>query len=69
MLPQMILFPSFYTFFLIRSSVSGHSSCFYVLATVSTAAMNNVFFELWFSTNIWPGMGLQCNMVVLLLVF
>ena len=61
-----------YHTFCIHSSVDGHLGWFYVLAIVSSAAVNtgvHVFFELWFSLGIRPVMGLLDPMVNLFLVF
>ena len=60
-----------YHFFL-HFSVHGYLGCFHVLAIVNHAAMNivvHVFFQLWFSWNICPGVGLLDHMVALVLVF
>ena len=60
-----------YHFFL-HVSVHGYLGCFHVLAIVNRAAMNivvHVFFQLWFSWNICPGVGLLDHMVALVLVF
>ena len=52
----------------IHSSVDGHLSCFYVLATVNSAGMNrgvHISFELEFC----PGMELLGHMVILFFFF
>ena len=83
MLLQVSLFHSFlwlnniplyiyiYHIFFIYSSVDGHFGCFHVLAIVSSAAVNigvHVSFQLEFSLDICPGVGLQDHMVNLFLV-
>ena len=56
------------------SSFDGHLGCFRVLAIVNSAAVNigvrvSVYlFKLWFSPDIYPGVGLLGHMVVLFLV-
>ena len=60
-----------YHVFFIHLSVSGHLGFFHVLAIVNSAAMNigvNDLFELWFSPDICPGVGLLDHMVVIFLV-
>ena len=60
-----------YHIFFIHSSVDGHLGGFHVLAAVNSAAVNigvHVFFEIWFSLGICPGVGLQNHMVALFLV-
>ena len=56
-----------YHIFFIHSSTDGHSHGFNVLAMINSAVMN--IFELWFSLNICPGMGLQDYITALFLLF
>ena len=61
-----------YHIFFIHSFVGGHLGCFYAVAIVNSAAMNNgvhVYFEFWFSTDMCPGVVFLGHMVVLVLVF
>ena len=61
----------YHTFF-IYLSADGYLGCFHVMATVNSAAMNigvHVFFELEFSPDRCPGVGLVAYMVTLFLVF
>ena len=54
------------------SSVDGHSGCFHVLAIVNSAEKStkvHTFFKLWFSPDLYPGVGLLDHMVALSLVF
>ena len=56
---------------LTHSSFDGHLGSFHVLAVVNSAAVNigvHVHFELEFSPDICPGVGLLGHMVVLFLV-
>ena len=82
MLLQMALFHFFmaeeysivymYHILFICSSVDGHSGCFHVLAIVNSAEMStkvHTFFKLWFSPDVYPGVGLLDHMVALSLVF
>ena len=58
--------------FFIRSSLDGRLSCFHVLATVHSAAVNfgmHVSCRSYFSLDICPGVGLQGYIVALFLVF
>ena len=58
-----------YLNFFIHSSVNGHLGCFFVLAFVNSAAMNNeihVYFSVLISKGICLGVGL---LLVLFLVF
>ena len=53
-------------------SVDGRLGCFHVLAIVTSATVNTGFvciFELWFSLDICPGVGLLGHVLVLCLVF
>ena len=61
-----------YHIFFIHSSVDGHLGYFHVLAIVNSVAVNagvHVFYELWFSLDICPGMGLLGCMIGQYLVF
>ena len=61
-----------YHILFICSSVDGHSGCFHVLAIVNSAEMStkvHTFFKLWFSPDVYPGVGLLDHMVALSLVF
>ena len=61
-----------YHSFFIHSSVDGYLGCFRVLATANSAAMNigcMYPFELWFSSDICPRVGLLDHILVLFLVF
>ena len=56
----------------IHSSVCGHLHYFHILAKVNSTGMNTgckYLFELCFSPDICPAVGLQDHMVALLLVF
>ena len=58
--------------FFIYSSVFGYLGCFHVLAIVNSAAMNTglqVSFQMMFSPDICPWVGLQGHMLPLFLVF
>ena len=58
--------------FFIRSSVDGHLGCFYVLALVNSAAMNNgihVSFSTLVPSGYMPRSGIVGHMVVLFIVF
>ena len=57
--------------FFIRSSLDGRLSCFHVLATVHSAAVNfgmHVSCRSYFSLDICPGVGFQSHMIALFLV-
>ena len=61
-----------YHIFFILSSIDGHLGCFCVLDIANSAEVNVGFiylFELWFSLDIFPGVGLQDHIVALLLAF
>ena len=47
-----------YQNFFIHSSVSGHLGCFYVLAVVTGAAMNNMSFSILVSSGYMPRSGI-----------
>ena len=59
--------------FFIHSSVNGHLGCFYVLALANSAAINIgvhlFFFEIEFSLDICPEVGLLDYKVALFSVF
>ena len=58
--------------FFIHSSDDGHLGCFYVIAIINSAAMNNgihVSFSILVFQDICLGVGLLGHMVVLFLVF
>ena len=60
-----------YHIFFIHSSVDGHLGCIHVLTIVNSAAVNIMcmyLFELLFSLDICPGVGLLGHMVALFLV-
>ena len=78
MLRQMALFRSYlwlnntYSNFFIHSSVNEHLGWFHILAIVNGSAIITgciYLFELWFSPDICPGVGLQDHMMALFLVF
>ena len=57
---------------LIQSSVNTHLGFFHVMAIVNSAAVNIgmlFLFELWFSPDRCPGVGLLEHIIVLFLVF
>ena len=63
-----------YNIFFIHSSVEGNLGCFHILALINIAAMNigvHVCFQIsiFFSSDIYPGVGLLDHMVVLLFFF
>ena len=61
-----------YHIFSIHSSVNGHLGCFLVLTFVNSVAMKigvHVSFELYFSPDTHPGVGLQDHIVALVLAF
>ena len=61
-----------YHLFFVSSSVDEPLGCFHVLIIANCAAVNtgvHVSFKLWFSLDIFPGVGLMDLMVVLFLAF
>ena len=82
MLLQMALFHSFlwlilhciypYQISFTHSSVDGHLGCFHILASIIVRLWTlgcMCLFELWFSLDICPGVGLLDYMVVLYFIF
>ena len=61
-----------YCILFIHPSVDGHLGCFPVFAIVNSAAVNigvHVSFQLWFSLDRCPGVGLLVHLIVLFSVF
>ena len=57
-----------YTTSLSLSSVNVHLGCFPIVAIINSAAMNtaiHISFQLWFSPDVCPGVGMQDHMEVL----